>query len=111
MGLAIGTDIVYIPRLKKLGDEALRRMLHANELVDGRVEHLAGVVAAKEALFKALGTPPRWLEAELVYGGRGEPSFKLAAGVLPSRARAVVSISHDHEYAVAFVTIIDDAAI
>lgn len=78
-----------------------------------RTESLAGIFAAKEALFKALGTGFRrgkWTDVEVVHDEWGAPQFccygfyaeavREKSGQPPS-----LSIAHDGDYAVAFVVL------
>ena len=57
MKIATGIDLAYIPRfrvvLKQGGEKFLQRVYLKEELNDQRVEHLAGIFAAKEAVTKA----------------------------------------------------------
>ena len=109
--LKTGIDLVHVAQIKKMvGNEAaLKRLLHRTELHNpgtNRVEHIAGIVAAKEAFFKALGSVPRWLDVEIVYEKNGKPRLKYS-GILKQKIKeADVSISHDKDYAVASVVLI-----
>ena len=88
-----GTDIVQISRIADMASRhgrSLGRFFTAQELSycqrpDGtwRAESLAGIFAAKEALFKALGT-----------------GFPLKTEQPPS-----LSIAHDGDYAIAFTVL------
>ncbi len=99
-----GTDIVYIPSVaaKFKNDAILRKFFHAGEIRSGSMEHLAGVLAAKEAFFKALGIVPKFLDIEIKYESGGRPYIS-AAPQWQSFIRCDVSISHDYDYAVAMV--------
>lgn len=97
--MTIGTDIVYIPRFaQRMRTEGfLEKAFTLEELESKEPEHLAGVLAAKEAYFKALGIiPPRFLDVEVSYLESGQP-------VIISDKNVSVSISHDGDYAVAVV--------
>src|SRR3989338_1275362 len=67
MTIRIGTDIVHIPKLKNLmhNKTALERMFSHAELENPEPSHLAGILAAKESVFKALGIAPSWLEVNV----------------------------------------------
>ena len=56
MEQAVGIDLVYIPRMKKLAknEAALKKVFHTGELKPFTPEHHARVFAAKEAFFKAM---------------------------------------------------------
>ncbi len=100
-----GIDIVYIPSLvNRLKDEAvLKKFFHANEVKNGSIEHLAGVVAAKEAFFKALGVIPKFLEVQIGYEPSGRPLIIAAPQWQKHIINSDVSISHDKNYATAVV--------
>lgn len=106
MQARIGIDLVRIPKMEQLTEDEgfLARAFHPSELGDRRPQHLAGILAAKEALFKALGAPSRWLEAEVRWDQDGRPRLGMAEGAAPPRLLSVdLSITHEGEYAVAAV--------
>lgn len=118
----IGTDIVAIARLERFyarhGDKGLRRVLAPDERSDcvaskapGRF--LAKRFAAKEAFGKALGLglrAPAVLSAiAVVHDAQGKPGFLLAPELADYMAAhnlvAHLSLSDEHDYAVAFVVV------
>ncbi len=106
MQIRIGVDLVLVSRVAELAEDGtfLERTFHPSEMRDPRPEHLAGVFAAKEALFKALGTPSRWLEAEVQWDSSGRPGLRVADESRRTDILSLdVSISHEGEYAVAAV--------
>ena len=120
--LTTGVDIIYIPRVeravKAFGDRFLARVYTPLERLycRERVPELAVRFAAKEAVAKALGVGMRilardgiqWHEAEIIGDMRGKPMVHVH-GWAAQRAEALgltqwsVSLSHEREYAVAFV--------
>jgi phosphopantetheine--protein transferase-like protein len=115
MPIRCGIDIAYIPDMVRLfKDEVVaRRFFLPSELMvpeltrQGQktsvsMEHLAGVVAAKEAFFKALGMVPKFLDVEVAYEASGRPKL-VVAPKWEKFTSADVSISHDKDYAVAMV--------
>ncbi|AAS51355.2 ACR129Wp [Eremothecium gossypii ATCC 10895] len=139
--LGIGTDLVYMPRVVEL----LRRMpagsgaharfagkfMHARERAGAlgakdQARYVAGVWAAKEALYKAVAgadAPPAatlyracYKEADAV----GRPTLQVDAGELQraghmrfweerlAGTRFLLSVSHDEDYLVAFVCHVAD---
>lgn len=117
--LGMGIDIVRIDRIREMldrhGDRFLRKVYTAREREEiGRradpTELLAGRFAAKEAVFKVLGTGwgqgVRWLDVEIAREPEGPPRVTLS-GEADARARALgiavihVSIAHDAGVAVA----------
>lgn len=101
-----GVDIVYIPSIEILltKENFLKKMFHVRELAIPTAEHLAGVIAAKEAFFKALGIIPKFEDIQVSYAKTGKPKFILSPQ-LQQFTSCDVSISHDKEYAIAFVVV------
>lgn len=116
----VGTDIVAVARLARLyerhGERALNRILSPRECAEFAGVHdparfLAKRFAAKEAFGKALGiglTAPATLSnIGVAHDALGRPWFEyaatLAAHLAQRRLVAHLSISDEHDYAVAFV--------
>jgi holo-[acyl-carrier protein] synthase len=116
----IGTDIAAVERLagmfERHGESASAKLLAQAEMADFSIapdkgRFLAKRFAAKEAFGKALGTgvrPPATLPAiAIVHDDLGKPIFhfseELAALMQEKRLHAHLSISDEHDYAVAFV--------
>ncbi len=99
-----GVDIVYIPALRhKFQNEAvLKKFFHQNEMKNPSLEHLAGIIAAKEAFFKAVGKVPKFLDVQVAYQDGGRP-YIVAAPKWQTYKDCDVSISHDQDYAIAMV--------
>jgi holo-[acyl-carrier protein] synthase len=120
--LTTGTDILYIPRIEEAlvnhGERFLKRVYTSQELsyCRNRIPELAARFAAKEAISKALGVGMRimakegiyWHDAEVVNDHLGKPLVKLHGKAL-LRAQALgltqwsISLTHEKDYAVAFV--------
>jgi holo-[acyl-carrier protein] synthase len=105
MSLACGVDIIYIPDIQKiLRDEVmLDKFFDPTEIHPATAEHLAGVIAAKEAFFKALGLIPKFRDVKITYEKSGKP--KLLTSLSQTFTSSDVSISHDKDYAIAFVVL------
>lgn len=116
----IGTDIVAVARLGGLyerhGQRALARILSPRECAEfvgvrDPARFLAKRFAAKEAFGKALGigvAPPATLpNIGVSHDSLGRPIFEyaaaLAAHLAQRRLVAHLSLSDEHDYAVAFV--------
>ncbi len=116
----IGTDIAAVARLSGMferhGMAAAEKLLAPAELEEfakasDKSRFLAKRFAAKEAFGKALGTgvrAPATLPAiAVVHDDLGKPIFsfsdELAALMQEMRLNAHLSISDEHDYAVAFV--------
>lgn len=119
----IGTDIVEVYRIR----EALERTPRFEERVftDQEIaycrskgvkqyESFAGRYAAKEALFKALGTGWRgelaWRDIDVLVNDLGAPRISVSGEVLVHLTsvgftQISLSISHTEHYAVAYVVI------
>jgi len=118
MIIGIGTDIVKISRIERFigrKDETPVDMIltHQEALFKKGVQSIAGAFAAKEALLKALGIGfsrglGRLLEIEILNDDGGKP-FVVTSGIVNEITRQKqisciqVSISHDTDYAIAFV--------
>jgi holo-[acyl-carrier protein] synthase len=121
MIVGIGVDIVDIARMRRAlerqGDRLIKRLFTAAEQDYCRMHrdptpYFAARFAAKEALFKALGTGwaqgITWLDAEVRREEGGAPKLALCGRAeeisksLGSQA-IHISLSHSEESAVAFV--------
>jgi holo-[acyl-carrier protein] synthase len=121
----IGIDVVQVERIRgsveRFGARFEARIFTADELTYCRghkdpMPHLAARFAAKEALFKAIGTGlsggVRWTDAEVVQPGGRQPLIHLsgvAADVFRARGahQAHLTLAHDAGIAVACVVIED----
>jgi len=113
MSIKVGTDIINISRIKdsidKFGDKFLERFLTPNEIRRAKkIESIAGLWAAKEAISKALGCgigkELSFMDIEIYKDSKGAPHFNLKNGnfkVIDSS----LSISHDKDFAIAVVII------
>ena len=99
--ISIGTDIVYIKRLEE--KKFSEKIFHQSELHYNNSQKLAGIIAVKEACFKALGVNPRWMEIEVKYKKSGQPYLVFSNELKLKIEDYSCSISHDGEYAVAVV--------
>jgi len=119
--VGIGTDIVECPRIggmiERHGELFLRRIYTDREIrfCQSRkhaIEHFAARWAAKEAVFKALGTGPAegvaWTDVEIRVGDRGALRV-MVAGAAKDLARRkgvgdlLISTAHCRTYATAYV--------
>lgn len=99
----IGTDIIRISRIEKSlkNSRFIEYVFTQNEIEHCKnAQSFAGVFAAKEAYFKALGTGIniRLNAIEISHNENGKPFIK---GV----EKSDVSISHDGDYAIASVVL------
>lgn len=126
MILGLGTDLVAVSRVEEILARHQERFLHrvftraeqAECLGRARpARHLAARLAAKEAAMKALGTGwglgVRWQDIEVRSGGKTPPALRLggqAKRLAESRGvrQALVSLSHDGDYAIAVVVVATD---
>lgn len=113
----VGADVVAVQRLARLESvDAFRdRAFHSSELrgasagargQQGAQEHLAGVLAVKEAVAKAFGVlPPPWSEIEVRSTADGPPTVYLAPRLATRGEVLHVSVGHDGGVAVAAVLV------
>jgi holo-[acyl-carrier protein] synthase len=98
----LGVDIVYLPEFeKKLKNLSLEKVFLSSELSQNESsESLAGVFAAKEAFFKAVGDKKNWLDVWIEKSEKGKPFLK---SVLLQKQKVELSISHAGDYVIAVV--------
>ncbi len=118
----VGVDMVEIERVRQLVEKDggfASRVFTEKEIAYceskfSKAQHYAARFTAKEAFFKALGTGFRdgmsWRDVEVENDELGKPQLRLAAAALRqfrSRKlkRALLSISHTREMAVALVIV------
>ena len=126
MILEIGVDIVEVERIKEIcakwGGKFEERVFTPRELAYCKrkkqpYQSLAARFAAKEALFKALGTgwsfSMCWRDIEITNDSLGKPNIILSGKTQKIAAemgakKAMVSLSHTKHYAVANVILMGD---
>jgi holo-[acyl-carrier protein] synthase len=120
--IGIGIDLEEIPRVERVfsSPKALARVFTPHEIAYCQskrrcFQHLAARFAAKEAVFKALGTGLsgglHWTDAEVRNEPSGKPSLGLSgpAQELADRLGVdtiLVSLSHSRRYAIAQVMLL-----
>ena len=116
--MTCGIDIVEIKRIENWAvtrGNSLSRFYTEGELAycesrgPGKYASLAGIFAAKEAFWKAVGTGFRqgkWQDVEVAHDDLGAPRFILHGpygAVAELRSLPALSIAHDGAYAIAQV--------
>ena len=117
----IGTDITKVSRFEKWvkNEEFIKRFFNQQEIMENgslnaKCEHYAARFAAKEAFSKALGTGITGFNLKDVFitnDQDGKPTLNIqnnAKNILENRCGAckvLVSLSHEKEFAIAFVII------
>jgi len=108
----IGTDIVEIQKIRdySVRPEFLNKVFTKKEIEYAKKEisHLATTFAAKEAIFKALGTG--WTDGkkiEIVRSKNGKPKAVIKGDLkkLINGKNVLLSLSYTSSYAVAFAVI------
>ncbi len=105
--IRVGVDIVQVSRFEKKFKENKKyfeeKVFLPEELADARPEHLAGIFAAKEAVIKALGLKSgQWQEIVISHQENGKPFISKIPAQFQD-LKSDLSLSHDGDYAVAFV--------
>jgi holo-[acyl-carrier protein] synthase len=117
-----GVDMVRIERFQTLHPAIRARFINRVytpaeiKICANRDESLAGRFAAKEAVAKTLGVgigPVRWQDIEILVNADLQPVLKLhakAAEIAREKGLGLwsVSITHTHEYAMAFVVALNE---
>lgn len=122
----IGTDIVKVSRIERMMEnhsaKFIERIFTASEIGHAPVSGLsagyyAGRWASKEAFAKALGCGIGencgWLDINVSNGNDGRPHMEISGKALETAKKkgmrsVFISISHEKEYAIAFVVIEGD---
>jgi len=107
-----GIDIVNIKRIKKsvskYGEKFIQKVLSDKEIEEmpkvKKEEFIAGRFAAKEALVKACGIFLNFNAVTILNDSNGKPSV-VKIPVEIKNKKIHLSISHDSDYAAAFVII------
>lgn len=122
MVLGIGVDLVRIDRFKMNNlDGFIKRYFNTKEIKNfdeqnfsAKIEYYASRFAAKEAFSKALGTGLKSFKLSDIYvenNSDGKPLIKLEASLqkklesMFGKYNLNISITHEKEYAAAFVVI------
>jgi len=98
----LGIDLVFLPEFeKRLRNLELEKIFLSHELVQNKsLESLAGVFAAKEAFFKAIGSKEDWLDVWVEKTAEGKPFLR---STLAQNKNTELSISHSGDYVIAVV--------
>lgn len=99
----IGVDLVDVSHfqlsIERGGERFLKKIFTESELDNSRVEHLAGLFAAKEAITKALSiSPGSWQKICITKEKSGRPEVKIESF---KGSKYDLSISHDGNFAMA----------
>jgi holo-[acyl-carrier protein] synthase len=119
----LGIDLVEVGRIKKAlnrwGERFLHRIYTPREIdycnrKTFPEQSLAARFAAKEAVFKAMGTGlsggVRWTQVEIVNDPKGKPEVRVSPQLarLIGNRKILLSISHTKEFAIAQVVLVND---
>jgi phosphopantetheine--protein transferase-like protein len=96
----IGVDLVYIPEFQTQldigGPTFLDKAFSPSEITNHEISHLAGLWAAKEAVYKAAKTSPKKLsEIVISHDKTGKPRASVG------NQEFEISIAHHGDYAIA----------
>jgi len=110
MIIGTGIDIIEVQRIEKAierwGDHFLNYVFHEEEIAYARnfknsSQHFAARFAAKEAIYKAIGSEPHigWKDIKILNNQYGQPYCEILNKSYPHQI--VISLSHTKNYAVA----------
>jgi len=110
MNLSIGTDILYIPRLKKtietnpnfINKVYTKKEIEIANNLSNSLEFYATRFAAKEAIIKATNGEYDFSEIEILKEKNGKP---LPSILNNKNINIELSLSYDNDYAIAFCII------
>jgi len=116
--MAVGIDLQHVGEFAAAahlrepgGCFTEEELAHGARAAAGAAASLAGIFAAKEALFKALPDRPPcfWEDVQVGHDERGRPCLRFGGTLAPWVAqrciRAATSISHSGDYAVAMALV------
>ncbi|MBI4215239.1 MAG: holo-ACP synthase [Parcubacteria group bacterium] len=109
MRIKTGCDLVEIPSFKRMigqnGQIFLQKIFTPAELTQpSKIETLAGIFAAKEAVIKAIGFKAGdWHKIEITKEPSGKPKLNLVEIIADNIISYDLSISHDVDYTIATV--------
>ena len=102
----LGVDLVYIPEFEKQlklgGRNLLKKAFNKQELDNLDKAHLAGLWAAKEAVYKSSDNPPESLKSIEIKIKTNKSPVAYLDGI-----KYEISLSHHGQYAVAVALRID----
>lgn len=109
MDLKLGTDILYIPRLKKIiknNESFIKRVYTEKEIelankLTNPLYFYATRFTAKEAIMKATDCKYDFREIEILKEKSGKPIAKI---ITNSNVKIELSLSYDNDYAICFCT-------
>ncbi|HGY10676.1 MAG TPA: holo-[acyl-carrier-protein] synthase [Oceanithermus profundus] len=119
MIVAIGSDLVSVERVRGVYARHPERFLSRHFTPEEQAYALAAADpaprlavrwAAKEAFAKVWGEPLGWRDVAVTHDGRGSPQLRFSAGLERALAErglaALVTLSHERDYALAFVALV-----
>ena len=109
MDFKVGTDILYIPRLKKIIDENkgfIKRVYTEKEIelakkLTNPLYFYATRFTAKEAIMKATDCKYDFNEIEILKEKNGKPTARITTN---PNIKIELSLSYDNDYAICFCT-------
>ena len=103
----IGTSIVSVQRILYLMEnkESLHQTFTSQELTLLRANHLAEILAIKQAVLQTINSPAHFLDMHVSWNNKKQVILNLQPDLAAQIKEYQIASSHDGEYAVAFVTI------
>ncbi len=110
MNVKVGCDVVDIHRIKEWRSNKpglIKKILWDKEIERDDPEHIAGLIAAKEAALKALSlSTDHWKDIIIQKNQDGRPALIIHHQISEKILSSDLSISHDGEVAIAVVVLL-----
>lgn len=104
LNVKVGCDIIEIKRFKNMSINSLQKIFYKDEINKSKPETIAGIFAAKESCRKVFNNL-KWHDIKITKLESGKPTLHINKKSFKDIEiiSSDISISHDGQYAIAFV--------